>query len=268
MSKTLIENYEEAYEKCGQTISEQKDMKEVRFFARLAGENEKSIQEEYFKTMPFSAEPSRPKIILDIGCAEGQLSLELVRRGHMVTAMDISKSYVNRATSLARKWNVPLVGIVADVESMKEDGMESLYDVVYLMDVIEHLRNPSAALANIRKCLDDDGMLIINTPNTCNLRKIAGYLIRPKRMIDLSKPGMCSGLHLQEYDYSTLNQLLAFGGFRIKKVVPRSWKSRMFPKLGKDLTVICEKAEPLDAERIIGTIGTAKPIRKGAKNRR
>jgi 2-polyprenyl-3-methyl-5-hydroxy-6-metoxy-1,4-benzoquinol methylase len=245
--KSLISNYEEAYEKCGNIVSEQKDLEEVRFFARLTGKYKK----EY---LCYTGTVSRPKNIIDIGCAEGQLSLELAKNGHLVTAMDISKSYVRRAMELAGKNNLPMAGIASDIEKSVPKNMERLYDVAYLMDVIEHLRNPSAALVNIRKVLADDGILIINTPNACYIRKLLGYILRPAKKIDLWERGRCRGLHLQEYDYSTLSQLLAFCGFKIKELITTSRLIPSFPKLGKNLLVICEKAEPLDFESIVNEI--------------
>jgi 2-polyprenyl-3-methyl-5-hydroxy-6-metoxy-1,4-benzoquinol methylase len=246
-NKTLISNYEEAYEKCGNIVSEQKDLEEVRFFAYLAGECKKEYES-------CTGTVSRPKNIIDIGCAEGQLSVELAKNGHLVTAMDISKSYVRRAMQLAGKNNLPMAGIANDIEKSVPKNMEGLYDVAYLMDVIEHLRNPSAALVNIRKILADDGNLIINTPNACYIRKFIGYMLRPAKKIDLWERGRCRGLHLQEYDYSILSQLLAFCGFRIKELITRSRLVPLFPKLGKNLLVICEKAEPLDFEAIVSEI--------------
>jgi 2-polyprenyl-3-methyl-5-hydroxy-6-metoxy-1,4-benzoquinol methylase len=245
--KTLITNYEEAYEKCGDIVSEQKDMEEVSFFAHLAGE----CMKEY---VPYARTVSKPKNIIDIGCAEGRLALELAKKGHLVTAMDISKSYVRRAMELAKKNNLPMVGIANDIEKSVPKNMEGLYDVAYLMDVIEHLRNPSAALVNIRKILADDGNLIINTPNACHIRKLIGYILRPAKQIDLWERGRCRGLHLQEYDYSILSQLLAFCGSKIKELITTSRLIPSFPKLGKNLLVICEKAEPLDFESIVNAI--------------
>jgi SAM-dependent methyltransferase len=236
--KTLIDNYEEVYEAGGQ-FPQQDNKKEVMFFSNLVSHK-------------------KPLRILDIGCAEGELSIELALRNHDVTALDVSRSFLDQVLKKAAYHGVAVRAVHANIE--KEVPRIGKFDAIYMMDVIEHFVSPPLALRNIRKMLADDGILIINTPNVANIRKFAGYALKPKKMVS-PDADRCGGLHLQEYDYFMLSQLLAFCGFRIRRFVPRSTFSRMFPKLGYNLLAICERAEPMDCGRIME--GWKKKRRKG-----
>lgn len=62
--------------------------------------------------------------ILDIGCGTGRHSLELARRGYLVTGIDLSESMIGRAEELAVKENLKIEFMVNDARDF--DFRESL----------------------------------------------------------------------------------------------------------------------------------------------
>jgi 2-polyprenyl-3-methyl-5-hydroxy-6-metoxy-1,4-benzoquinol methylase len=239
--KTLPKDYKEVYEE-GAIIDQQTDDEEVNFFANLIS-HQKQLN------------------ILDLGCAEGKLAVLLALKGHNVTAADISQNFLNKASNLAKEKNVKVNTIWCDIEENVDNLKGKKFDVIYFMDVIEHLRNPIVALENIKNLLKDNGTLIIHTPNVCSLSRFLRYLRKRKEMINYYDPKNLWDLHLQLYDYLTLEKILNFIGLKVCEVIPTTlsvpklgrfrFLSRLFPFLSDNLLVKCKKEEPIDVEKQI-----------------
>jgi SAM-dependent methyltransferase len=88
-------------------------------------------------------------------------------------------------------------------------------DALVMLDVLEHLRDPSAALARIRGAMDDEGLLVLST---VNVDSIHGRL-RGERW-----PWFIRS-HLHYFRPPTLCAMLAHAGFEVVEwdVVPRSF---------------------------------------------
>lgn len=121
------------------------------------------------------------KKVLDIGCVAH--SLEEARRpdwlhGQIVKAaaeavgVDILKHEIE---VLRAERNFDLVW--ADVETM---DLQRKFDVVVMMDVIEHLTSPGHALRRVREHLERDGTVIITTPNPVNWLRFVALLASGK----------------------------------------------------------------------------------------
>ena len=250
--KGLADSYEEIYERAS-AIAQQTDPSEVLFFADLV--------------------PKGSKLrILDIGCGEGKLSVLLAQRGHDVTAMDVSEGFLEQARCLAKKNAVTLRTIRMNVENAEPTLPEEKFDVIYLMDVIEHLKAPITGLRNIRGMLKDDGILLVHTPNVFTPSRFANYLKNPQNLTDFSNPKNIGDLHLQTYDFVTLEKTLAFSGFKVLQVVPTKLTlpvlfrfrsraadrlfrraSRRFPKFSDTLLLRCGKASQLDFDIVLAS---------------
>ena len=89
---------------------------------------------------------------LDIGCNAGYYSFELARRGAEVTAIDTDERYLKQA-----RWAAKIIGVNHCIEfrllSVYELARESeMYDLVWFMGVLYHLRYPLLALDIVRQC--------------------------------------------------------------------------------------------------------------------
>ncbi len=102
--------------------------------------------------------------VLDAGCGDGRLAVSLVRRGHAVSGLDANAEAVARAKER---------GVAAQVADLERpwpvaDGSQ---DLILLLDVIEHLVDPAAALREARRVLTPDGRAILVFPNHFDLRQ-------------------------------------------------------------------------------------------------
>jgi tellurite methyltransferase len=76
--------------------------------------------------------------VLDLGCGEGRNAFYLAGRGCRVTAVDRSAAGIGKLAALARRTNVPLEAVVADIA---EFPIEGSWDLVMAHGVIDYLDN-------------------------------------------------------------------------------------------------------------------------------
>jgi SAM-dependent methyltransferase len=140
-------------------------------------------------------------------------------------------------------------------------------DAVVMLDVLEHLVDPLAALRRLRSLLDDEGILALSTVNLSGLHsRVRGanwpWLIRP---------------HLHYFTPATLDALLRKAGFRMVEwsLVPRSFHlsyvaNRMKSSLGRLGEPSARLASLVDVKIPVGWLGdvvlvVARPSPVGAE---
>lgn len=105
--------------------------------------------------------PLAGKTALDVGCGAGLLCEPLARMGAAVTGVDAAAENAEAA-----KAHAGLSGLTVDYRAgeLAEQGLGQ-FDVVTSMEVIEHVTDPAAFVAELARCLKPDGLLIMSTPN-------------------------------------------------------------------------------------------------------
>lgn len=101
----------------------------------------------------------RGRKLIEFGCATGAAANLLADLGFNVYSTDISKYAVN----LAAKNYSDIKFSVHDMQ--KQFVKETNFDVACAFDVVEHLKDPEAALSNTYKILKPGGTIILTTPN-------------------------------------------------------------------------------------------------------
>ncbi len=92
----------------------------------------------YPELVTFFEEHQPKNNVLDLGCGQGRDSIALARMGYNVTGVDISKVGVSQMMSVAKKEDLNIKGIIADMYSFEID--ESV-DIV-LIDSMLHFYKP------------------------------------------------------------------------------------------------------------------------------
>jgi ubiquinone/menaquinone biosynthesis C-methylase UbiE len=101
------------------------------------------------------------KIVLDIACGEGYGSNLMADVASSVTAIDNNSDAIGKANSKYRKKNVTFVE--GNVEQIPLPA--SQFDIAISFETIEHVRDYSKMLSEIKRVLKPEGLLIISTPN-------------------------------------------------------------------------------------------------------
>jgi SAM-dependent methyltransferase len=126
----------------------------VETFERFRGIYEKLFAK---RLALLSRHVSRPGRLLEAGCAHG-FQLEWLRRqGWEVVGNDVSAE----AAAYARE----RFGLEVIEGPLEEAALEpASFDAVYLVDIVEHLYDPAAALASVRAALKPGGAVLVQVP--------------------------------------------------------------------------------------------------------
>lgn len=171
----------------------------------------------------------------------------------------------NHPHQLMRKYTNELFGIDTEgdfsrldprryrKQSAEDFSFEERFDVIFALDLIEHLSNPGLFLKNCRKHLKPDGKLILTTPNAYNLFSMAGKLTRKDPVVNrdhtlLLTPRLLNqlankcGLRIQSIDY-----LYSVGVYH-----KESWKKKV-------LNILYRVLPQKFYEDFVAVLGTSRP---------
>lgn len=118
--------------------------------------------------------------LLEVGCAKGFLMRMCDRDGVLTHGIEVS-SY---AAKEAKKYTRGRVVCQSAEESYPFD--DRYFDVVASFEVVEHLRRPERALAEMYRVLKPGGTLVISTPNSRSMRRLLGVFFRRFRDRDVT----------------------------------------------------------------------------------
>jgi 2-polyprenyl-6-hydroxyphenyl methylase/3-demethylubiquinone-9 3-methyltransferase len=107
--------------------------------------------------------------VLDIGCGGGLICEPLARLGYTVTGVDQSNNAIEIATHHAQDQGLNIHYQCCDVNNLKET-----FDVVLLLEVLEHVDTPTALLKAASERLNPNGLLFFSTLNRTAFSYIAG----------------------------------------------------------------------------------------------
>lgn len=137
--------------------------------------------------------------LLDVGCATGEFLARMKEYGWQVQGVEPSPA----AAEIARQD----YGLDVRTGDLGQAYFpDRAFDAITLWDVLEHLHDPSAALTEIHRILDDDGLLILELPNP---QSFDASLFGPF-WIGLDMPR-----HLYVFPPAPLAAMLKQSGFRI-----------------------------------------------------
>jgi 2-polyprenyl-6-hydroxyphenyl methylase / 3-demethylubiquinone-9 3-methyltransferase len=112
------------------------------------------------------------KRVLDVGCGGGILAETLVAEGATVTGIDPSEKSLAAAREHARHSGLSIDYRHGTAEALSGAGLEGTFDLVFAVDVLEHVDDLERTLGGIASVLAPGGGLGFLTHN----RTIAGFL--------------------------------------------------------------------------------------------
>ena len=116
---------------------------------------ESVLRREFARTVAFITTLRRGGRLLDLGCAYGFFLLE-ARKYFDVAGIELA----DEAAASCRRAGLNVLSGIADAESLSGLGT---FDVITLLDVIEHLPSPRETIALCRQHLNPGGIIVITT---------------------------------------------------------------------------------------------------------
>jgi SAM-dependent methyltransferase len=147
--------------------------------------------------------------VLDVGCSSGYLAKPLSERGNAVVGLELDPVAAREAEAYCERV------LVGDIETMELPLERGSFDVVLLGDVIEHLRDPGAALTRLRPLLKPAGRLVLTTPNVANWALRLSLLAGRWRYTDR---GLLDRTHTHLFTRGTLRETLGAAGYTVVEI--------------------------------------------------
>jgi 2-polyprenyl-3-methyl-5-hydroxy-6-metoxy-1,4-benzoquinol methylase len=153
--------------------------------------------------------PESARAVLDVGCSGGATAAALRARG-VSTVVGIEPDSGD-AIRAARVCDRVLAHTLEDVR----EEFPGAFDAILFGDVLEHLEDPSAALARVRPWLSPGGVVVASVPNVGHWSVIADLIAG---RFDYVPYSLLSGTHIRFFTRSTLADLFEASGYRLKEV--------------------------------------------------
>jgi glycosyltransferase involved in cell wall biosynthesis len=145
--------------------------------------------------------------VLDIGCGPGNFARELRKKNCVLTGIDMYEPKDKEVFENFYLWDEAKDIFVQDLSS---------YDVVLLLDVIEHFKRPEAFLDSLRRCAKTKHpKLVVTTGN------VAFFIVRLQLLMgrfNYGQRGILDITHSRLYTFKTLQKLFLQCGYKIEKI--------------------------------------------------
>ncbi len=193
--------------------------------------------------------PVTARRVLDVGCATGALGHEFKRRNPSARIYGIEPDPEAASVASGRLDAVACI----DVETEPFPFSDGPFDCIIFGDVLEHLRDPWAALKEHAARLAEGGVMLICMPNAEHW-SFAERLLRGT--FDYDAQGLFDRTHLRWFTAETTRRALREAGLAVLDVTPRVFAAPLAQEfaramrpaleaLGIDPARYLERATPL-----------------------
>jgi 2-polyprenyl-3-methyl-5-hydroxy-6-metoxy-1,4-benzoquinol methylase len=182
--------------------------------------------------------------VLDVGCGNGIISMNLGREGFKVKGIDISEKAIEKAKNNNPFENVEFENLSAEALTARGER----YEAIICSEVLEHMENPGQLLDKLHDSLTDNGTLIVTVPNGRGPREllVTRPMIRIRdsqtmwKIVNKLKKGLgYSGTtvqsdadnldHIQFFTKPQLKRLSEGHGFKITSFKNANFMDDVFP---------------------------------------
>jgi len=141
------------------------------------------------------------RAIIDIGCGLGHVLKKLPKNNRRLVGLDINRYLVSHAKAQCGDNGYDFV--IADANSLP--FTRSIFDHAFMIEVIEHMTEPSRTLKECARILRPGGELTLTTPN--------GLYYRMLHHRTLASP-----YHVNEYPFWEILRLIILAGFSLNRL--------------------------------------------------
>ncbi len=153
--------------------------------------------------------------LLEVGCGPGWALERFREAGFQARGLDLSPRAVEEARAR---------GLEAAVADLEKEEIPGSHDLIAVLEVLEHLSDPLAALGRLVKALKPGGAILASLPNEFSLpRRLAVLIGRPGF-------GGHDDPHLRHFDPAAARRLFKAAGL---EVAACAWDGLCPPRWGR-----------------------------------
>ncbi|MDD2759916.1 MAG: class I SAM-dependent methyltransferase [Methylomonas sp.] len=171
-------------------------------------------REDYFstaRTVILDMLPDRAERVMEIGCGSGETLAFLKKNG--VSAETVGIELNDAAAKKAE--NIVDKVVCIDVEKQSIPYDLGKFQLILLLDVLEHLVDPWSFLEKLRRdFLADRGKVIISLPNARHFSMVLPLLLG---RFDYQERGILDKTHLRFFTKSSMLELISGAGLEVEK---------------------------------------------------
>lgn len=169
---------------------------------------------DYYRWVRYAIQPLLPEQctrILEIGAGAGATLrwLKMLYPDAETTAVEINPALLDE---LKLNADVAIIGSVDQIIAQLKT-----YDLILLLDVLEHLPDPTETLRGLVKLLNPDGRVIVSVPNLAHLSVSIPLLFR--RRFEYQQAGILDRTHLKFFVEGTAVKLLNDANLNVTKAL-------------------------------------------------
>jgi len=188
---------------------------------------------------------------LDVGCGEGGLGRELLRRGFTEV------HGIEPVPAIADKARADLTTVFEGTfQSVDRDALGA-FDLIIFADSLEHMIDPWAALTQAREMLTPNGAVLLSVPNVAHWT-VLWRALKLGRW-DYTDEGLLDRTHLRFFTPATLVESLRAAGFLVlaskgrEKPLPknRRWVRPVLKRVWPHVLVFQEYIVAVPSEGIV-----------------
>jgi SAM-dependent methyltransferase len=168
-----------------------------------------------------------PTRFLDVGCSTGQF-VEIYKQAMIQNRLPVQATGIEASEDYSR------LGQGRGNRIINEDFLqwetEENFDIITIMNTLEHMYSPVATLQKIHELLDVGGHVLISVPNIENV------------LVSRNMDAFMSNAHLYNFSPQTLISMLQKTGFEPVAI------HILFEEIGEKIYALAKKAEPQEPD--------------------
>jgi 2-polyprenyl-3-methyl-5-hydroxy-6-metoxy-1,4-benzoquinol methylase len=181
--------------------------------------------------------------ILDVGCASGVNAKYLLEKN--IASQVYGIEFDELMAIEAENWNTKTFKGDLNLDCFRQEILENAsgFDYIIFGDILEHLYDPSVVLQDFKKCLAQDGKIIISLPNIAHIELFIQIFIKGRW--PLNDRGIFDKTHLRWFTKRDAYKMIENCGFEVLIYKPKlrardaigstfDWKTNILKWLNND----------------------------------
>lgn len=169
--------------------------------------------------------PEEAKVILEVGCGEGNFCRQLTTNGREVWGLEINPQAAAKAAEVCDKV------LVGSFDEQLAQLPLHYFDCVVFNDVLEHLYDPWTTVRQVKDLLSDKGVLVTSIPNFRYISNLITEILFQKEFEYKPEGGILDDTHIRFFTSKSMLRMFRNEGYKVVRhegIRPcKSWKEKL-----------------------------------------